>query len=195
MIESNVTQLRRKLSPAESDSLALLKVRGYSLEPESDLFELDEDEEYMYEALVSAQLAAAAGEVPIGAIVIDERGMIIGHGYNQVEGLYCQAEHAEVQAIRQASQHKKNWRLTGCTLYVTLEPCVMCMALASLSRIDRVVYGADSPLFGYRLDKEGSLTLYLKHIKGITSGVLADESAKLLRKFFSEKRMRDNEQQ
>lgn len=148
----------------------------------------------MREALTYASTAASSGEVPIGAIVVDANGAIIGHGYNQVEGLYCQAEHAEVQAIRQASRSKKNWRLSGCVLYVTLEPCVMCMALASLSRVERVVYGADSPLFGYRLDKEGSLALYLKHIKGITSGVLADESAKLLRKFFFEKRMRDNEQ-
>jgi len=152
------------------------------------------DESCMREALISARKAGQAGEVPIGAIVVDAEGAIIGRGYNQVEGLYCQAEHAEVQAIRQAGQCKKNWRLTDCTLYVTLEPCVMCMALASLSRVERVVYGAPSPLFGYRLDKEGTLALYLKHIKGITSGVLADESARLLREFFSEKRMRENEQ-
>jgi tRNA(adenine34) deaminase len=152
------------------------------------------DETCMHEALGLARKAGMSGEVPIGALVVDVDGSIIGHGYNQVEGLRSQSEHAEVQALRQASQYKKNWRLIGCTLYVTLEPCVMCVALASLSRVERVVYGASSPVFGYRLDKEGTLALYLKHIKGITSGVLADESAKLLREFFSEKRMRDNEQ-
>lgn len=161
---------------------------------ESNVEMVSYDETCMQEALGFARKAGKSGEVPIGALVVDATGQVIGHGYNQVELMRTQTEHAEVQALRQASRHTNNWRLTGCTLYVTLEPCVMCVALASLSRVDRIVYGASSPLFGYRLDKEGTLALYLKHIKGITSGVLADESSKLLREFFSEKRMRDNEQ-
>jgi tRNA(adenine34) deaminase len=146
------------------------------------------DETSMHEALIYARTAASLGEVPIGAVVTDSSGKILGTGHNGTETVGFQGEHAEVRALREASQVLKGWRLTGCTLYVTLEPCVMCVALASLSRVERVVYGADSPLFGYRLDKEGSLSLYLKHIKGITSGVLREESAQLLREFFSEKR-------
>lgn len=161
----------------------------------------NQDTSSMAAALLQAQRAAKKGEVPIGAVVITEEGVVIGKGYNRVEGLRSQLEHAEVRALRAASQKLGTWRLSGCTLYVTLEPCAMCMALAGLSRIERVVYGADSPKFGYRiqeeaalhLDKGGSLALYSKLVRGVdrgqvSSGILAEESAQLLQDFFSQKR-------
>lgn len=161
---------------------------------ETSSFTSKYDEQYMRQALQLAQQAAQAHEVPIGALVVTADGAILGEGYNQVEYERCQTEHAEIRAIRQACYQQKNWRLEGCTLYVTLEPCVMCVALASWSRISRIVYGASSPLFGYRLDREVMPALYMKHIKGVTSGVLADEASELLRNFFSTKRMNTNEQ-
>jgi len=143
----------------------------------------------MQKALQLAKEAALRGEIPIGAVVVNPEGLIIGDGYNQVEKLGFQGEHAEIRALRSAAQKIENWRLAGCALYVTLEPCTMCMGLAGLSRIERVIYGADSPLFGYRLDNQQGVALYTSHIKGITSGILADESAELLRDFFTKKRM------
>lgn len=149
----------------------------------------EQDKQYMHEALKLAKRAGELGEIPIGALVVAPTGEIIGRGYNRVEKGQCQVEHAEMRAIKQATRHLANWRLTGCTLYVTLEPCAMCKGLIDLSRFERLVYGADSPLFGYRLDKEGAGALYNKHVQGVTSGVLADEAAQLLRVFFSKKRM------
>lgn len=147
-----------------------------------------QDEFFMKQALKLAVRAGSKGEVPIGALVVSDNGQLMGQGYNRVEALGCQNEHAEVRAIRSACKRKTDWRLTGYTLYVTLEPCMMCVSLSALSRIERIVYGADSPLFGYRLDKEGVLALYTKHIKNITSHVLALESAALLKQFFKQKR-------
>ncbi len=149
---------------------------------------LEADEFFMRRALKLALRAKSEGEVPIGALVVSDNGLLVGQGYNKVESIGCQSEHAEVRAIRSACKKKADWRLTSYTLYVTLEPCMMCISLAALSRIERIVYGADSPLFGYRLDKEGVLALYTKHIKNITSHVLALESAALLKQFFKQKR-------
>ena len=149
---------------------------------------IDRDIMYMRQALALAQRAATAGEVPIGAVVVSAHGEILGTGYNLVERYQCQRHHAEIRAIDKACKKINNWRLIGCTLYVTLEPCMMCVSLCALSRCERIVYGADSPLFGYRLDKEGVLALYTKQIKNITAHVLADEAAAILKKFFSDKR-------
>ena len=147
------------------------------------------DEQCMRQALVLARKASEIGEVPIGAVVVNPQGIIVGQGYNMVEAVQSQVEHAEVRALQMACKESNNWRLAGYTLYVTLEPCMMCISLASLSRCERVVFGATSPCFGYRLDKEGVLAQYTKHIKNITSGVLANESAKLLQDFFLQKRV------
>lgn len=148
------------------------------------------DEKYMSLALSLAQKAAEQGEVPIGAIVVSQNGTILGKGFNQTERDYTQNSHAEVKAIVKAGKKLQDWRLTGSTIYVTVEPCCMCMGLICLSRINRLVYGAKSPLFGYHLDKESMPDLYKKHIKGITQGVLADQAQALLKDFF--KRKRDN---
>jgi tRNA(adenine34) deaminase len=151
------------------------------------------DSYYMQQALELAEQALAHDEVPIGALVVDHvcdkiAGAIIGCGYNQTEYCKSQSRHAEVIAIEQAGQQRQDWRLDGCTLYVTLQPCLMCISLVGLSRIERVVYGAKSPLFGYDLDKELLPDLYKRQIKGVTSAVEAEQAEALLKKFFKTKR-------
>ncbi len=151
-----------------------------SLIDEKDLF-------FMDKALEQAQIAYDKNEVPIGAIVVSE-GDIIGSGYNQVESLKSQAYHAELSAIKQAGLYKDTWRLENSTIYVTVEPCVMCFGLIGLSRISRLVYGASSPLFGYHLDLPNLPLLYQRHIKGVTQGVRFEQAEQLLKKFFGKKR-------
>ncbi len=148
------------------------------------------DDRFMSEALSLAERAAEDEEVPIGAVVVSPEGIIIGKGYNKTEQLCSQSRHAEVMAIEEAGSDLGDWRLEGCVLYVTVQPCLMCMALICLSRIERLVYGAESPLFGYSLDKEMLPELYKKHIKGITSGILAQEAQKYIENFFKRKRKR-----
>lgn len=149
---------------------------------------MPDDQYYMAFALEEARKAYECNEVPIGAIVVSG-AEIIGVGRNSTEECYTQSRHAEVIAVEQAGKSRKDWRLAGCTLYVTLQPCIMCMGLLCLSRIERLVYGAESPLFGYHLDKELLPALYKKHMRGITSGVLGEASQNLLEKFFREKRI------
>ncbi len=148
----------------------------------------DQDILFMYKALKLAYKAQELDEVPIGALVVNQQGLIIGRGFNKTETSCSQIYHAEARAIAQAGKKQGDWRLDYCTLYVTLEPCMMCFALCGLSRIERVVYGAESPLFGYHLDKQALPDLYKKHIKGITGGILADEAQLLLKQFFKQKR-------
>jgi tRNA(adenine34) deaminase len=143
---------------------------------------------FMEIAFKQAQKAFANDEVPIGALVVDGKGNILGKGYNQVEKKKQQAAHAEIIAISRANKKKNDWRLDDCTLYVTLEPCIMCMGLIRLSRISCVVYAADSKLFGYQLDNKGQYSLYKKDIE-IKKGILAEASAEILKKFFKQKRM------
>lgn len=145
----------------------------------------------MQMALKEAKKAFNADEVPIGAILVDPEGIVVGRGFNHVEKKRQQSAHAEVIAISRASKKRGDWRLDGHTLYVTLEPCMMCMGLVRLSRIDRVVYGADSLLFGYQLDKERQGSLYKKDIK-VEGACLAEESSVLLKKFFKQKRKRSD---
>ncbi len=146
------------------------------------------DEHYMRYALALAQKAYEKNEIPIGALVVASDGTIIGRGYNTTEHDYTQRSHAEIKALAQAGKKLKDWRLDGCTLYVTVQPCFMCIGLIYLSRIERLVYGAESPLFGYPLDNQSAPDLYKKHIKGITSGVLAYEAQTILKDFFKKKR-------
>ena len=149
---------------------------------------IETDAYFMHKALKLAQKAYRQDEVPIGAVVISSRGEILGRGYNRTEQDCSQSRHAEVCAIERAGKKLQDWRLDGCTLYVTLDPCLMCMSLMSISRVTRIVYGAESPLFGYHIDKEILPQLYKKHIKGITSGILEEESRMLLEQFFKHKR-------
>ncbi len=142
----------------------------------------------MHEALKQAQKAYECDEVPIGAVVVSSEGIIVSRGYNRTEVDCSQSRHAELCALEKAGKKRGDWRLDGCALYVTLEPCIMCMGLIALSRIERLVFGAQSPIFGYHLDKEILPKLYKKHIKGIASGILEKESKELLEKFFKKKR-------
>jgi tRNA(adenine34) deaminase len=140
----------------------------------------------MRDALREAELAPLTGDVPVGAVVLAPDGRtVIGHGRNEREATGDPTAHAEVLAIREAAKAVGEWRLTGCTLVVTLEPCTMCAGAIVLSRLDRVVYGADDPKAG----AAGSLwdvirDRRLNHRPEVITGVLADECAALLTRFF-----------
>ena len=140
-------------------------------------------------ALDEARAALAAGDPPVGAVVIDQVGAVLGRGHNQRETAADATAHAEVLAIREASVSRGQWRLTGCTLVVTLEPCTMCAGASVLARLDRIVYGADDPKAG----AVGSLwdvvrDRRLNHRPEVIGGVLAAESAELLQTFFAARR-------
>ena len=156
-------------------------------------FGQEKDHFFMSAALEQAQLAYNQNEVPIGAVVVHEQGVIIGRGFNAVEKEKTQTAHAEARALIDASLKTQDWRLDGCWVYVTLEPCAMCMHLMQLSRIAGVVYGAPSPLFGFHLDKEQGFRVYKYNIVSVVASVGAQESAVLLRKFFKDKRNKASE--
>lgn len=143
---------------------------------------------YMIKALQEAQKAFDKNEVPIGALVIDPVGKIIGRGHNLVEQKKQQTAHAEIRAITQACKKLKDWRLDNCWIYVTLEPCSMCMNLILLSRIEGLVYGASSPIFGFELDNTGPLQLYRRNKIQIIKEICQKESSELLKNFFKKKR-------
>jgi len=143
---------------------------------------------FMKKALYYARLAFKKGEVPVGAIVVSPEGKIIGRGSNCVMKIHSQSGHAEVIAIQKAGKTSGDWRLLGCWVFVTLEPCHMCMSLIQLSRCAGVVYGADSPLFGFHLDKEGAFQLYNENVVKVIAGPCAEESVSLLKKFFKGRR-------
>lgn len=142
----------------------------------------------MHEALLLAGKAATAGEVPVGALVVKD-GEIVGRGYNQPISLHDPTAHAEVLALRDAAMHLGNYRLPGCDLYVTLEPCCMCVGAIMHARIARVFFGASDPKTGAC----GSLiNLFgesrLNHHATVSGGLLAEESASLLKAFFARRR-------
>ena len=146
------------------------------------------DERFMEAALAEAQAAASEGEVPIGAVVVWEN-RIVGRGHNRVETTQDPTAHAEILAIGAAAQTVKTWRLDEAVLYVTLEPCHMCAGAIVLARIARLVFGALDPKAGAC----GSLAmvpqdLRLNHRVEVVSGVLAEEAAELLQRFFRERR-------
>jgi len=147
-----------------------------------------EDCFYMEHALVQAEKALAKQEVPVGAVVVDPQGAIVARGYNQVEKLGCQIAHAEMIAVQKACKKIGDWRLNGYWVYVTLEPCSMCMSFMKLSRVAGLVYGAESPLFGYHLDKDTGLRLYNRDAVEIVGGICAEKAASLLKRFFKNKR-------
>jgi tRNA(adenine34) deaminase len=144
-----------------------------------------EDRGWMTEALALAEAAAGIGEVPIGAVVVRE-GEALGRGFNRREIDGDPLAHAEILAIREAARAIGGWRLSGCTLYVTLEPCAMCAGALVAARIDRLVYGPADPKAGF-CGTLGNLVQdpRLNHRLEVTAGVLAEESAELLRSFFA----------
>lgn len=152
------------------------------------IFGKDTDLEYMKKALICAHKGLEAGEVPIGAVLVNDQGAIISSAHNRVETLQTQTAHAEIEAITMATRNNGDWRLENYWLYVTLQPCLMCMGLIVLSRIRGVVYGANSPLFGYALDMASFSSVYKRSMPIILSGVCEAESTELLKLFFKEKR-------
>jgi tRNA(adenine34) deaminase len=150
------------------------------------------DNIYMQTALDLAHLAAQAGEVPVGAIIV-KNGVIIGRGSNAPIGKHDPTAHAEIQAMRDAAQHLGNYRLVDCTLYVTLEPCAMCTGAIQHARIARVVYGANDPKTGacgsvVNLMAEPKLN----HHTEITNGVMANECGTVLTTFFAARRKKSS---
>lgn len=147
------------------------------------------DEEYMQLAIAEARAAEAAGEVPVGALVVSAAGEVIGRGNNQVLRCSDPTAHAEMVAMREAGQSLENYRLLGCTLYCTLEPCAMCAGAILHARIARLVYAARDPKAGAC----GSVLEVmnhpaLNHRSEVTEGVLAEECSAMLTGFFRARR-------
>jgi tRNA(adenine34) deaminase len=149
---------------------------------------LNEDEQFMRLAIGQATIAEENGDVPIGAVIVYEN-RIIAKAYNQREQLNDPTAHAEIIALTQAAAALETWRLTGCSIYVTLEPCPMCAGALVLARIDRLVFGCNDPKTGacgslYNIVQDSRLN----HRLEVTSGILPDECAKQLQDFFEKKR-------
>lgn len=150
-------------------------------------------ETYMKEALLEARKAYELGEVPIGCVIVKD-GIIIGRGYNQKETTQDPTSHAEMVAIRNASKHLQAWRLTDAEVYVTIEPCVMCMGALIQSRVSKLIYGARDPKFG------GARSLYElaedtrhNHRFEVIEGVLEEECASIMKEFFRMRRRENKE--
>ena len=152
------------------------------------------DDDAMREAIALATAAAAMAEAPIGCVILNAAGEIIGRGHNRRESDSDPTAHAEIIALKQAAQTLGSWRLIGCTLFVTLEPCPMCAGAIVNARVDRLVYGASDP-------KAGAVrTLYqicddprLNHRVEITAGLMAKDCGELLRRFFQSRRTASRE--
>ena len=148
----------------------------------------DLDERYMRMAIDAAQVAEENGDVPIGAVIVYQN-QVIGRAYNQREQLKDPTAHAEIVALTQAASFVGSWRLHGCTIYVTLEPCPMCAGALVLGRLDRLVYGCPDPKTGacgslYDIVRDERLN----HRLEVTPGVLANDCATLLQAFFQQRR-------
>ncbi|MDM9557463.1 MULTISPECIES: tRNA adenosine(34) deaminase TadA [Bordetella] len=144
-------------------------------------------------ALQQAEAAWRVGEVPVGAVVVDAQGQVLGTGYNRTITDHDPTAHAEIVALRAAARHLNNYRLPGISLYVTLEPCVMCIGAMLHARLARVVYGAADPktgACGSVLDV--GAVARLNHHTTITGGVLAEPCGDLLRRFFRERRTKES---
>jgi len=141
---------------------------------------------WMRSALVLAREAGEQGEVPVGAVVVSPAGEIVGRGHNRREAAQDPTAHAELLAIQQAAARLGSWRLVGCELFVTLEPCAMCAGAVVLARLDRVVFGARDPKAGF-CGSLGDLVRdpRLNHRAVVVEGILAEESRELLRSFFA----------
>jgi tRNA(adenine34) deaminase len=144
------------------------------------------DADWMREALAEADAAARLGEVPVGCVLVDAAGALIGRGHNLREASQDPTAHAEVIAIREAAVRLGSWRFEGVTAYATLEPCAMCAGALVHARVARVVYGCDDPKGGaiatlYTIGRDGKLN----HTFELTRGVLEEECAERLRLFFA----------
>ena len=150
------------------------------------------DEDFMRLAIREAEKAYALEEVPIGAVLVDEQGQVVSSGHNMREVWHDATAHAELIAIREACRTLGRWRLTGLTLYVTIEPCPMCAGAIVMSRVDRVVYGSTDAKAGACesvFNIPGNETL--NHRPEIRAGVLQQECAEIMRRFFKERRKKN----
>ena len=167
------------------------KHKALSREEEVRLSRIDRsrDEYFMREALVEAEKAHQAGEVPVGAVVVDKEGKIIGRGHNLVVAGHDPSGHAEIIALKNASQNLKNYRLDNCTIYVTLELCPMCSGAIIGARLARLVYGAKDQKAGAA---ESVFKLFdekrVNHHTDVTAGVLEEDCLRILQSFFVELR-------
>ena len=146
------------------------------------------DHQFMQQAIEQAQLAAVAGEVPVGAVLVRD-GQVIAKAFNKPIGNHDPSAHAEMLALREAAKTEGNYRLPGSTLYVTLEPCVMCSGAILHARVNRVVFGAPDPKTGAAgsvLDVFSSKQI--NHQTSVEGGVMSEECGQLLRSFFKERR-------
>jgi tRNA(adenine34) deaminase len=151
---------------------------------------IDVDIFFMKKALQEAKKAFDKDEVPIGAIVVAPDGkLILSKSHNLTEQKKCQSAHAEVLAIEKACKKMGDWRLNDCTIYITLEPCAMCMNLILLSRIKKVVFALESKLYGFSIDKYSTFELY-KCPMQIRKDICMQESLDLLQLFFKRKRIK-----
>lgn len=146
------------------------------------------DRQFMQQAIEQAQLAALAGEVPVGAVLVRD-GQVISKAFNKPITNHDPSAHAEMLALRQAADAEQNYRLPGTTLYVTLEPCTMCAGAMLHARVDRIVYGAPDPKTG----AAGSVvdvfaSKQINHQTSVNGGIMAEECGQLLKTFFKERR-------
>jgi tRNA(adenine34) deaminase len=146
------------------------------------------DRQFMQQALDQAKLAGAAGEVPVGAVLVRD-GQVISRGFNQPISNSDPSAHAEMMALRSAAQNESNYRLPGTTLYVTLEPCTMCAGAMLHARVERVVFGAADPKTG----AAGSVInvfseKQINHQTQVEGGIMSEECGQVLRNFFKERR-------
>src|SRR5881396_2246342 len=150
--------------------------------------EPSDDERFMNRALDEARRCLTWGDVPIGAVVVED-GEVIGAAGNERERLTDPTAHAEILALQEAARRVGSWRLSGCTLYVTLEPCAMCAGAMVLARVDRLVFGAVDPKAGFA-GSLGDLVRdpRLNHRLAVRGGVLAEQASALLHAFFRERR-------
>ena len=149
--------------------------------------QLETDEKFMREALKQAKLALKNGDVPVGAVIV-RNGEIIARAYNKKEKNDCALCHAEILAIKKASE-KLGWRLDGCDIYVTLEPCAMCAGAIASARLNRAVFGAKEPKSGFCVSRGNLLeNCGLNHKTSALGGVLEEECAKMIKNFFDERR-------
>ena len=147
----------------------------------------DEDVAYMMEAMSLARMAEDIDEVPVGALIVRD-GKVISRAYNTRESSKCATHHAEILAIEEACHTLGGWRLPGCTLYVTMEPCAMCAGAIINARIPRVVFGAPDLRFGAFGSLINLAEIPLNHKPELVGGVLKDENVEILRAYFKKKR-------
>ena len=192
-IQWKVAMNSTRAEPGEKDRF--WTARGYPqavmcANPNFPSFLEPREERFMKEALREAEIAAGAGEVPVGCVIVHE-GRVIARAHNQREQLGDPTAHAEMLALTQAAAAVGNWRLEGATLYVTLEPCAMCAGALVLARVERLVFGAEDPGAGacgslYNIVSDSRLN----HSLEVVSGLLAEACGGILKDFFKKKRRR-----